>query len=117
MRFVHRSLNWVFSMTEIKAIGVVGGGQMGSGIAQLAATHGHQVWLIDSDPAALAKATDSISSSIQRLVSRNLLSRVRILSVDSTALSVIGYFVSCFTLPLSYLLLGVLFCLFCRNCS
>ncbi|KGN57665.2 uncharacterized protein LOC101221475 isoform X2 [Cucumis sativus] len=62
-------------MTEIKAIGVVGGGQMGSGIAQLAATYGHQVWLIDSDSAALAKATDSISSSIQRLVSRNLLSR------------------------------------------
>ncbi|XP_038878166.1 3-hydroxybutyryl-CoA dehydrogenase [Benincasa hispida] len=62
-------------MTEIKAIGVVGGGQMGSGIAQLAATHGHEVWLIDSDPAALAKASDSISSSIQRLISKNLLSR------------------------------------------
>ncbi|CAK9318144.1 unnamed protein product [Citrullus colocynthis] len=62
-------------MTEIKAIGIVGGGQMGSGIAQLAATHGHEVWLIDSDPSALAKASDSISSSIQRLVSRKLLSR------------------------------------------
>lgn len=48
---------------------------MGSGIAQLAATHGHEVWLIDSDPSALAKASDSISSSIQRLVSRKLLSR------------------------------------------
>lgn len=62
-------------MTEIKVIGVVGGGQMGSGIAQLAAAYGHDVWLIDSDPAALTKATNSISSSIQRLVSRNLLSR------------------------------------------
>lgn len=104
-------------MTEIKAIGVVGGGQMGSGIAQLAATYGHQVWLIDSDSAALAKATDSISSSIQRLVSRNLLSRVRILFIYSRALSVIGSFISFFMLPLSYLLLGVLCCSFYKNCS
>lgn len=65
-------------MGEIKAIGVVGGGQMGSGIAQLGAMHGLEVWLLDSDPDALARATKSISSSIQKFVSKGQLSQARI---------------------------------------
>lgn len=56
-------------------MGVVGGGQMGSGIAQLGAVHGLDVWLIDSDPLALSRASKSISSSIQRLVSKAQLSQ------------------------------------------
>ncbi|KAL0001258.1 hypothetical protein SO802_015039 [Lithocarpus litseifolius] len=62
-------------MAEMKSMGVVGGGQMGSGIAQLGAVHGLDVWLIDSDPLALSRASKSISSSIQRLVSKAQLSQ------------------------------------------
>lgn len=60
-------------MEDIKAIGVVGAGQMGSGIAQLAAVHGIDVWLLDSDPNALTRATKAITNSIQRLVSKGQL--------------------------------------------
>ncbi|KAG2681910.1 hypothetical protein I3760_11G165300 [Carya illinoinensis] len=62
-------------MAVMKSMGVVGGGQMGSGIAQLGIVHGIDVWLIDSDPNALARASKSISSNIQRLVSKGLLSQ------------------------------------------
>ncbi|KAJ6752050.1 hypothetical protein OIU85_002469 [Salix viminalis] len=63
-------------MTEIKAVGVVGSGQMGSGIAQLAAVHGLDVWLLDMDPAALSRATKSITTNIHRLISKGQLSQV-----------------------------------------
>ncbi|KAF8391326.1 hypothetical protein HHK36_023630 [Tetracentron sinense] len=62
-------------MAEIKVIGVVGSGQMGSGIAQLAAVSGIDVWLHDSDSLALTGALKSISNSIQRFVSKGLLSQ------------------------------------------
>ncbi|KAL6283588.1 hypothetical protein ACE6H2_014517 [Prunus campanulata] len=62
-------------MKRFKTIGVVGSGQMGSGIAQLAATHGFDVWVLDTDQDALSKATKSISSSVQRLVSKGQLSQ------------------------------------------
>ncbi|XP_010943970.1 uncharacterized protein [Elaeis guineensis] len=63
-------------MEKIKVIGVVGGGQMGSGIAQLAAVAGYDVWLHDSDPAALGRAVQVISTSIRRLVSKGQLSQL-----------------------------------------
>ncbi|EYU44961.1 hypothetical protein ABFS82_13G072400 [Erythranthe guttata] len=62
-------------MSEIRSVGVVGAGQMGSGIAQLAAVNGLQVWLLDSDSAAVSKAHQSISSRIQSLVSKDLLTK------------------------------------------
>lgn len=60
----------------MKTIGVVGGGQMGSGIAQLGVVHGFQVWLLDQDPQALARSADYIAASIRRLVSKRALSQV-----------------------------------------
>jgi len=63
-------------MSEVKIIGVVGGGQMGSGIAQVAAMHGVDVVLHDLDHRALSKASSSISSSIDRFVSKGTLSQV-----------------------------------------
>ncbi|EPS57663.1 hypothetical protein M569_17153 [Genlisea aurea] len=60
-------------MAEIKRIGVVGGGQMGSGIAQIAAVNGFEVWIHDSDSEALSRAKTSISSGIQNLVSKRKL--------------------------------------------
>ncbi|TKY66497.1 3-hydroxybutyryl-CoA dehydrogenase [Spatholobus suberectus] len=62
-------------MSGVKTIGVVGGGQMGSGIAQVAAMHGIDVWLHDLDPQALSKASSSISSSVNRFVSKATLSQ------------------------------------------
>lgn len=65
-------------MVGIKTIGVVGGGQMGSGIAQLAVVHGFDAWLVDTDSEALVRAKNSIYSSIQRFVSKGQLSQARI---------------------------------------
>ncbi|XP_013702791.2 3-hydroxybutyryl-CoA dehydrogenase-like [Brassica napus] len=62
-------------MAEIKCVGVVGAGQMGSGIAQLAATNGLDVWIMDADRDALSRATAAISSSVNRFVSKGLLSK------------------------------------------
>ncbi|KAL9441191.1 hypothetical protein AB3S75_019798 [Citrus x aurantiifolia] len=60
---------------KMKVMGVVGSGQMGSGIAQLGVMHGLDVWLVDTDPDALVRATKSISSSIQKFVSKGQLSQ------------------------------------------
>jgi 3-hydroxybutyryl-CoA dehydrogenase len=62
---------------EIAAVGVIGAGQMGSGIAQLAAAAGCAVLLLDSDPTALSRAVASISASLRRLAAKGQLSQVR----------------------------------------
>lgn len=62
-------------MADVKMIGVIGGGQMGSGIAQLTAMHGIDVCLLDVNSQALSTASSSISSSINRLVSKSQLSQ------------------------------------------
>ncbi|KAK7405285.1 hypothetical protein VNO78_06485 [Psophocarpus tetragonolobus] len=64
-------------MATVKRIGVVGGGQMGSGIAQVATMHGVDVWLHDLDPQALSKASSSISSSIHRFVSKSHITQAK----------------------------------------
>ncbi len=46
-------------MAEIEDVTVVGAGTMGSQIALQAAYHGYRVWLVDSDPAQLKRASDS----------------------------------------------------------
>ncbi|XP_057788758.1 uncharacterized protein LOC131005723 [Salvia miltiorrhiza] len=56
-------------------VGVVGSGQMGSGIAQLAAVNGCEVWLHDSDSVALSKARESISSRIENMVLKGHLTK------------------------------------------
>lgn len=62
-------------MAEINTVGVVGAGQMGSGIAQLAAVQGIDVWLLDSDPNALTRATKAITNSLQRFAQKGQLSQ------------------------------------------
>lgn len=63
-------------MVEINRMGVIGAGQMGSGIAQLAALNGVDVWLHDSDVEALTRARNSISKNIERQVSKGHLTQV-----------------------------------------
>jgi len=52
-------------------IGVLGAGAMGTGIAQVAATHGHPVVLADANGAAVAAARESIRRVFARLVEKD----------------------------------------------
>lgn len=54
-------------------IGVVGGGLMGSGIAQVAAAAGHEVILRDVDETALHRCRDAIAASYARFVGKGAL--------------------------------------------
>ncbi|MEO5816441.1 MAG: 3-hydroxyacyl-CoA dehydrogenase NAD-binding domain-containing protein [Gemmatimonadaceae bacterium] len=57
------------------AVGVVGAGAMGSGIAQVAAAAGHRVVLGDANPAGVSKALASIGQSLARDVEKGRLDR------------------------------------------
>jgi len=57
------------------SIGVLGAGAMGTGIAQVAAMHGHPVVLADANGAAVAKARESIRSVLARLVEKDRMTR------------------------------------------
>jgi 3-hydroxybutyryl-CoA dehydrogenase len=79
-------------MTNIEKIGVVGAGQMGRGIAQVAAHSGYEVYLFDVSQKALDFALDFIKKQLDRGVSKekwtqadadNTLSRITgITSID-----------------------------------
>jgi len=55
---------------EIKKIGVVGVGQMGSGIAEVAMSSGFQVLMRDVNQGAVEKGTNRIMSDLERLVQK-----------------------------------------------
>ena len=55
---------------EVKKIGVLGAGQMGAGIAQVASCSGYSVTLVDIDENAVKRGMDSIRSSLRRIVSK-----------------------------------------------
>ncbi len=69
-------------------IGVIGSGSMGSGIAQVAATAGHEVLLYDNNPAALERAQNQLLKILNRLVEKGRID-------DPTAKAIFGriYFV------------------------
>jgi len=54
--------------TTIKTIGIIGAGQMGSGIAHVAALAGYDVYLADLDQAALDRAAGVIDKNLSRQV-------------------------------------------------
>lgn len=58
----------------IESIGVIGAGIMGNGIAQVLASSGLQVVMIDVNQAAIDKGMQSISSSFDRLVKKEKIS-------------------------------------------
>jgi 3-hydroxybutyryl-CoA dehydrogenase len=62
-------------------VGVVGAGAMGSGIAQLAASYGHPVFLFDSDRNAIKKGLAGIQKNLSRSVEKN-----RITESDSSSI-------------------------------
>ena len=58
----------------IQIIGVIGAGQMGNGIAQVAASSGFQVKMLDISEAAIAKGIANITKNLDRMISRGKLS-------------------------------------------
>jgi 3-hydroxybutyryl-CoA dehydrogenase len=58
---------------EIKRIGVVGAGQMGTGIAEVAALAEYEVRLLDVDEARLDQAMERIRSHLDRRISKGTL--------------------------------------------
>ena len=60
-------------MPEITHIFVIGAGTMGSGIAQVAATSGYRVTLMDVDPLALQRGLEAIERSVNKLLEKGRL--------------------------------------------
>jgi len=56
--------------SPISVVGIIGGGTMGSGIAQVAATSGCKVKLYDTNQAALDKAKASLEKILLRLIEK-----------------------------------------------
>lgn len=61
--------------TPNSIIGIVGSGAMGSGIAQVAATAGHQTFIYDTNTAALEKAKTNLKASLSKLVEKQKISQ------------------------------------------
>jgi 3-hydroxybutyryl-CoA dehydrogenase len=59
---------------EIRTVGVLGAGQMGAGIAQVAAMSGHDVILTDIAEAQLERARAGIDKSLSKLVAKERIS-------------------------------------------
>ncbi|MES2801294.1 MAG: 3-hydroxybutyryl-CoA dehydrogenase [Bdellovibrionota bacterium] len=55
---------------NIGKIGVVGAGQMGNGITQVAASHGYEVVMFDVSNAALDKGLTTVAGSCDRLIKK-----------------------------------------------
>ncbi|MCY3921013.1 MAG: 3-hydroxyacyl-CoA dehydrogenase family protein [Chloroflexota bacterium] len=62
------------STSDLKRLGVLGGGTMGSGIAQTALLAGVEVTLVDVDDGQLERAQGVIEGGVERLVSRDRIS-------------------------------------------
>lgn len=80
-------------LSKIKTIGVVGAGQMGNGITQVAASSGFQVVMMDVSAAALESGLSTIKNSCDRLIKKQTLSeaqKVEILGRIKTAESLSG---------------------------
>ena len=58
----------------IERMAVIGGGQMGSGIAQVAAQAGIEVVITDATPELAKKAVDKLGATLSKLVEKGKLS-------------------------------------------
>ena len=63
----------ITDVTHIKVFGVVGAGQMGLGIAQVAAQTGHQVLILDASLDLAEKGKKRLAASLDRLVEKGKL--------------------------------------------
>ena len=60
-------------MEQSTTVGVIGAGTMGQGIAQIAASAGHEVILVDRDEAAVERAMSNLDRILKRLVEKGRL--------------------------------------------
>lgn len=60
-------------LEKIQKIGVVGAGQMGNGIVQVAAAQNFKVVMFDINSGALDKGLTTISGSLDRLIKKGTL--------------------------------------------
>lgn len=58
------------SLDKNSTVGIVGAGTMGSGIAQIASTNGHEVYLFDAFPEQLEKSEQGLVSILNRQVEK-----------------------------------------------
>lgn len=68
---------------DIKKVGVVGAGTMGSGIAQVVASSGREVVLVDVTEAALGRGIKGMEGSLARLVKKETISEEESKSIVS----------------------------------
>jgi 3-hydroxybutyryl-CoA dehydrogenase len=62
-------------MSEFRKIGIIGAGTMGRGIAQVAATSGHDVQLYDNNPSGLDHAMHQLKNLFDKLVLKEKFTR------------------------------------------
>ncbi|CAB1327321.1 unnamed protein product [Coregonus sp. 'balchen'] len=85
----------------IKHVTIIGGGQMGAGIAQVAATTGHSVVLVDTNEEILNKSAKGIEGSLKRVVKKKFADKPEAgaefiakvmanVSISTDAVSVVG---------------------------
>ena len=58
----------------IQHMAVIGAGTMGNGIAQVSATYGYEVTMIDVIPAALERGMETITKSLSKLAEKGRIS-------------------------------------------
>ena len=68
-------------MTQIKSIGVVGSGQMGGGIAQVAAQTGYSVFLADISSAVATAGKQKIANGLNKLAEKGKLDAAKAASI------------------------------------
>lgn len=61
-------------MSKKIAVGIIGAGQMGAGIAQVAASFGHKTLVWDLDQACLERSLSGLKSQLERLVDKGKIS-------------------------------------------
>ena len=68
---------------QLAHVGVIGAGAMGAGIAQVAATAGHEVSLVDAVPGAAARAVDRLGATLATLVEKGRLTAAEAKAIGS----------------------------------
>jgi 3-hydroxybutyryl-CoA dehydrogenase len=82
---------WSIAVADIKTVGIIGAGQMGSGIAHVCAMAGFDVYLHDMSPERIEKGVSAIGANLTRQVSSGKITedvRVKALSHVKSAISI-----------------------------
>ncbi len=84
-------------LTTNNIIGIIGSGAMGAGIAQVAATAGHQVIVYDNNQAALDKAKVNLNATLKKLVEKQKLTdeKAKTISANTQFASDLNQFKNC----------------------